>query len=49
MLCDSRVEVRGTTLIFNRIEVEDAGVYECVARNRIKSAKSPAEVIVSGM
>lgn len=44
----SRVEIRGATLIFHQIEVEDAGQYECLARNAIANASAVAEVIVSG-
>ncbi|KOB69321.1 Terribly reduced optic lobes [Operophtera brumata] len=42
----SRVKVRNATLIFQQIEVEDAGKYECVARNRWANASATAEVIV---
>ncbi|CAK1588065.1 unnamed protein product [Parnassius mnemosyne] len=43
----SRVEIRGSTLIFHQIEVEDAGQYECFARNTFANASAVAEVIVS--
>ncbi|KAL0852381.1 hypothetical protein ABMA28_000578 [Loxostege sticticalis] len=43
----NRVDVRRSTLIFNRIEVEDAGKYECFARNRVAETSATAEVIVS--
>ncbi|CAG9782356.1 unnamed protein product [Diatraea saccharalis] len=43
----SRVEINRSRLIFNRIEVEDAGKYECFAWNRIANASASAEVIVS--
>lgn len=44
-----RVEIRNqTTLIFHEIEVEDAGQYECFARNYVGQATATAEVVVSG-
>ncbi|XP_045541991.1 basement membrane-specific heparan sulfate proteoglycan core protein isoform X1 [Papilio machaon] len=43
----SRIEIRGSTLIFRQIEVEDAGQYECFAQNPIANASAVAEVIVS--
>ncbi|RVE40113.1 hypothetical protein evm_015237 [Chilo suppressalis] len=42
-----RVEIDRSRLIFNRIEVEDAGEYECFARNAVANSSSTAEVIVS--
>lgn len=43
------MDMRGHTLIFNQIEVEDAGRYQCLARNRYDSnVTAVAEVIVSG-
>lgn len=44
-----RVDMRGATLIFHQIEVEDAGGYECLARSRYANVTAEAEVIVSGM
>lgn len=41
-----RVQIRDSLLIFHQIEVEDAGEYECFARNRIANASAKAEVIV---
>ncbi|CAH0716594.1 unnamed protein product, partial [Brenthis ino] len=43
----SRVERRGSALIFRQIEVEDAGKYECFAMNRVANATAVAEVIVN--
>ncbi|KAL4717631.1 hypothetical protein ACJJTC_000780, partial [Scirpophaga incertulas] len=43
-----RIEVRESTLIFNQIEVEDAGEYKCFAKNRVANASASAEVIVNG-
>ncbi|XP_068617476.1 basement membrane-specific heparan sulfate proteoglycan core protein isoform X3 [Battus philenor] len=43
----SRVEIRGSILIFHQIEVEDAGEYECIARSPIANSSAVAEVIVS--
>lgn len=41
--------IRGRTLIFYQIEVEDAGRYECLARNRYdRNVTAVAEVIVNG-
>ncbi|XP_050360623.1 basement membrane-specific heparan sulfate proteoglycan core protein isoform X7 [Nymphalis io] len=42
-----RVEVQDRTLIFHNIEIEDAGEYECFARNRVANASAIAEVRVS--
>ncbi|XP_049885171.1 basement membrane-specific heparan sulfate proteoglycan core protein-like isoform X3 [Pectinophora gossypiella] len=42
-----RVEMRGPSLVFHQIEVEDAGQYECFARSRYGNASAVAEVIVS--
>nr|XP_026490200.1 basement membrane-specific heparan sulfate proteoglycan core protein isoform X1 [Vanessa tameamea] len=42
-----RVEVQDRTLIFHKIEIEDAGEYECFARNRVANASAIAEVRVS--
>ncbi|XP_028173989.1 basement membrane-specific heparan sulfate proteoglycan core protein isoform X3 [Ostrinia furnacalis] len=43
----SRVDARSSTLIFNRIEVEDAGKYLCFAKNRVANTSATAEVVVS--
>ncbi|KAM3968767.1 basement membrane-specific heparan sulfate proteoglycan core protein isoform 3-T3 [Aphomia sociella] len=43
----SRIEIRGTRLIFNQIEVEDAGEYNCFARNPVSNVTKTAEVIVA--
>lgn len=43
-----RVEIQDRTLIFHKIEIEDAGEYECFARNRVANASAIAEVRVSG-
>lgn len=43
------MQTRGSTLIFRQIEVEDAGRYECFAKNRVANASAVAQVIVSGM
>ncbi|XP_061720060.1 basement membrane-specific heparan sulfate proteoglycan core protein isoform X2 [Cydia pomonella] len=42
-----RVEKRGSTLIFRRIEVEDEGFYKCTAKNVVAEASGVAQVIVS--
>lgn len=43
------METRGNTLTFHQIEVEDAGRYQCFARNRYgTNATADAEVIVNG-
>ncbi|XP_048488585.1 basement membrane-specific heparan sulfate proteoglycan core protein isoform X3 [Plutella xylostella] len=42
-----RVEARHSTLIFHQIEVEDAGQYECFAKNRIANVTGVAEVKVN--
>lgn len=42
-----RVEIQDRTLIFHKIEIEDAGEYECFARNRVANASAIAEVRVS--
>ncbi|XP_022832802.1 basement membrane-specific heparan sulfate proteoglycan core protein-like isoform X3 [Spodoptera litura] len=43
----NRVDTRSSRLIFNQIEVEDAGRYECFARSRYANASAIAEVVVS--
>ncbi|XP_037299981.1 basement membrane-specific heparan sulfate proteoglycan core protein isoform X7 [Manduca sexta] len=43
----NRVEIRGSTLIFHRIEIEDAGKYECFARNKYANISAIAEVVVT--
>lgn len=43
------MDMRGRTLIFHQIEEEDAGTYQCLARNRDgANITAVAEVIVSG-
>lgn len=43
------MEMRGNTLKFHQIEVEDAGRYECLARTRYDTnVTAVAEVIVNG-
>lgn len=44
----NRVQTDGRMLIFRNIEVEDAGKYECVARNSIANVTAIAEVVVTG-
>nr|XP_037874357.1 basement membrane-specific heparan sulfate proteoglycan core protein isoform X3 [Bombyx mori] len=42
-----RVEIRGPVLVFNNIEVEDAGIYYCIARSRYGNDTATANVIVT--
>lgn len=47
MIHYSRMDMRGNTLIFHQIEVEDAGEYQCLVRTRYNiDVTAVAEVIV---